>query len=402
MDSVDLMEHGIREGDGGGHVIQMVGTDAAAAVDSVSDENEITALLLNKEVEKPKFNIFSVSYPKRKPLQKGPTSKESETEVIALYQFLSWTWSGSRYSGLLCMALSSSIYCIMQLFSDFFSVGSIPIFEIVFTRCAIILILSFVWLRRTGQPILGPPHIWKLIFARALIGFLSLLTFIYSIQSLPLSNAVVLNFTIPILASVVARIVLHEKLSLADIGGLACSFFGLLFIFRPMLVIQGGLTETGDPSKASIVRGHHPVYALLVGLFSAITGGFSYCLIRAAGKASDQPVVTVFGFGVLATPAAAVCTFAFEEFVLPNFYTFLPLVVLGVLAFFAEVFLARGLQLEKTSKVTNMQYIEALLSQIWGIAFLRVAPSFNRLIGCLLLLVSVCSTMYFGPEKEIS
>lgn len=51
----------------------------------------------------------------------------------------------------------------------------------------------------------------------------------------------------------------------------------------------GGLANDGEGSNAYI-RGSNHVYAILVGLFSAITGGISYCLTRAGAKASDQPV----------------------------------------------------------------------------------------------------------------
>lgn len=154
--------------------------------------------------------------------------------------------------------------------------------------------------------------------------------------------------------------------------------------------------ETSD----SYVRGSYHIYAVLVGLFSSITGGISYCLTRAGAKASDQPVVTVFSFGVLASPASIICTFAFEDFVLPSLYSFFLMIALGILAFFAEVFLARGLQLEKTSKVSNIQYIEAALTQLWGMGSSRIVPSFGRLVGCLLILISACCTMYIGPDKD--
>lgn len=44
-----------------------------------------------------------------------------ESEISLFTQFFTWAWSGSRYSGLLCMALSSTIYCIMEVLSDIFS-----------------------------------------------------------------------------------------------------------------------------------------------------------------------------------------------------------------------------------------------------------------------------------------
>ncbi|GKV24824.1 hypothetical protein SLEP1_g34383 [Rubroshorea leprosula] len=167
-----------------------------------------------------------------------------------------------------------------------------------------------------------------------------------------------------------------------------------------LTVSSGGFHKAGEPSDMNVNKNNH-IYAVLVGLFSSIAGGINCCLIKAAAKASDQPVITVLSFGILASPAAGICTLAFEEFVLPAFYSLFLVLLLGALSFFAEVFLARGLQLEKTSKVSNIQYIEVALSQLWGIGISSIAPSFGQLVGCLLIIISICSTIYSGPDKEI-
>ncbi|XVE72440.1 hypothetical protein DITRI_Ditri11bG0039700 [Diplodiscus trichospermus] len=357
---------------------------AADGGSTASASDEITPLLTQSE--RPKVNIFSVSHSRRKPREQ--VIKVPETDISSISQ---WVWNGSRYSGLVCMALSSTIYFVMEVLSNNFTVQSIPLLETAFTRCTVSLILSYLWLRRSGQPIFGATYPRNLLVLRALVGYVSLLSFIYCIQRIPLSQGIVLNFTTPIMASIMARIILHEKLKIAEMGGLACSFFGVLFIFQQMLTTQG--TENGNLKLRK--------QAVLIGLFSSITGGISYCLIKAAAKASDQPVLTVFSFGILASPAAAICTFAFEEFVLPSFYSLSLMIALGILSFLAEVFLTRGLQLEKISKVENVQFIEAALSQLWGIGTSRIAPSFGRLVGCLLILISVSCTVYFGPQKEI-
>lgn len=361
-----------------------------------SSEAEIIPLL--NPVQKPKINIFTISYPRTKTREQVTRLPESETSPVT--QFILWVWSGSRYSGLLCTAISSIIYFVMEVLSDVFSAQSIPLLETAFTRCTIVTILSYFWLRKSGHSIFGQTHVRKLLVSRALMGYLSLMSYVYCIQRLPLSQAIVLSFTTQIMASIAARIILNEKLKIADIGGLACSFFGVLFIFRQILTNQGSLVKAGEANNTYLSGSHH-IYVVLVGLFSSITGGISYCLIRAGAKASDQPVVTVFSFGILASPAAGICTFSFEDFVLPNLHSFLLMLVLGVLAFFAEVFLARGLQLEKTTKAANVQYILAALSQLWSICSSRIAPSFGRLVGCLLILISVCCTMYIGPDKEM-
>ncbi|XP_058220385.1 uncharacterized protein LOC131330723 isoform X2 [Rhododendron vialii] len=377
------------------HVAELVAVSTdESSPDSILQE-QIAPLLA--PLEKPKINIFAISYPRRKP-NRDQVIRLPESEISLFTQFFTWAWSGSRYSGLLCMALSSTIYCIMEVLSDIFSVQAIPLFEITTTRCTIIAILSFMWLRRSGQPIFGQTN-RNLLVSRALVGYLSLLSFVYCIQRLPLSQAVILSFTTPIMASLAARVILREKLKIAEIGGLACSFFGVLFIFRPMTTTQGWLAKAAELTDLS-AQGSHHIYAVLIGLFSSITGGISYCLIRAGAKASDQPVVTVFSFGILASPASVICTFAFEDIVLPNVYSFVLMVVLGIMAFFAEVLLARGLQLEKTSKVANIQYVEAALSQLWGMGLQRIAPSFGRVVGCSLILISAFCTMYIGPDKD--
>ncbi|XP_033143488.1 uncharacterized protein LOC103860341 isoform X2 [Brassica rapa] len=351
---------------------------------------EIVPLL--SQNQRPRFNIFSPSYARRRPREQ--VIRVSETEISPIIQFSSWVWSGSRYSGLLCMALSSTLYLFMELLSVSFSVQPIPLFETAFLRCTIILILSYICLKRIGQPVFGPAHARKLLISRALVGYLSLFSFIFSIQMLPLSQAIVLSFVNPVMASIAARVILHEKLKITDIGGLACSFFGVLFIFGPTLTVQ--------EVKSENLKGTHHIYALLLGLFSSITGGVSYCLIKAAAKASEQPVNTVLSFGLVACPAAAICMFSLESFVLPAFETLICMIVLGLLAFCAEVLLARGLQLEKISKAANVLYIEVVLSQLWILGTGKVGSSglFSRLVGCLLILMSVSYTIYTGPAKD--
>ncbi|XP_068336932.1 uncharacterized protein [Pyrus communis] len=377
----------------GEHEVELIVHDPSASGDDggVAVADEIAPLLT--QPERPKINIFTLSYPRG--TSKDQVRKPLEMETSSVAQFISWVWSGSRYSGLLCMAISCTIYFVMEVFADVFSVQSIPLLEAAFTRCTIILVLSFVWLRKCGQPVSGLATVKNLLISRALTGYISLMCFIYCIQRLPLSQAIVLSFTTPIMASVVARIILHEKYKIADVGGLACSFFGVLFIYRQMLT-----TQDKNGGKNTSVRGSSYIFAVLAGLLSSITGGISYCLTRAGSKASDQPLLTVFSFGLLASPASGFCLFAVEEFVFPNLYSFSVMLVLSVLAFFAEVFLARGLQLEKTGKVANVIYMEAALSQLWGIGSSRIALSFGRIIGCVLIFVSVSCTMYFGPDKD--
>ncbi|KAG2394493.1 uncharacterized protein HKW66_Vig0181290 [Vigna angularis] len=384
--------------DASDHVVELIVRDASAPfsdAEADSEDKDQIAPLLSQE--RPKINIFTVSYPRTKPRDEVTRLLESETSPFT--NFILWVWNGSRYSGLLCMAFSSTIYFLMGVLTNVFSVQAIPLFETAFTRCAITLILSYLWLRWSEQPVFGTSQVRIILLLRALTGCISMSSFIYCSQRLPFSQAIVLNSTVPIMASIMARVFLHDKLKVADIASLACCFFGVLFFFREALATEGYFVKAKEASNAQAKTGHH-IFAILLGLFSSIMGGTSYCLIRAGAKASDQPMLTVFSFGLFASPAMGICTYIFEDFVLPGFRSILLMLVSSIMGFFAEVLLARGLQLERTSKVANVQYLEAGLRQLCSLALTRLAPSFDRLVGVSLIVISVCCTMYIGPEKE--
>lgn len=55
------------------------------------------------------------------------------------------------------------------------------------------------------------------------------------------------------------------------------------------MAVPGGLIKTEEASILN-VTGSHLIFAVLMGLFSSITSGISYCLIKAGAKASDHPV----------------------------------------------------------------------------------------------------------------
>lgn len=55
------------------------------------------------------------------------------------------------------------------------------------------------------------------------------------------------------------------------------------------LTLTGGLNRAGK-SGTFYFQGNHHMYAVFVGIFAAITGGISFCCIRAASKDSNQPM----------------------------------------------------------------------------------------------------------------
>ncbi|TQD79283.1 hypothetical protein C1H46_035120 [Malus baccata] len=206
----------------GEHEVELIVHDPSASGDDggAAVADEIAPLLT--QPEKPKINIFTLSYPRGTSKDRVRKPLEMETSVYRLNLFRGYG-----------VDRDTSVYCVWPshvpstlswkfLLMFFLVIQSIPLLEAAFTRCTIILSPYGVYLI----------DVFHLLAACGLCP--------YKLDSV----------------MVVARIILHEKYKIADVGGLACSFFGVLFIFRQMLTTQ----VKENYSEIAVRQGH--VYCL--------------------------------------------------------------------------------------------------------------------------------------------
>lgn len=112
------------------------------------------------------------------PLRKN----KSSTEEDRVWDSKWGIWGGSRYSGVICMIISSVSYSFMGLFVKLLSVSGVLSSETVMCRCIVVAILAGVGLKRMGHPLLGSPKVKQLVLARAVVGYFALSTYFYSVQ----------------------------------------------------------------------------------------------------------------------------------------------------------------------------------------------------------------------------
>lgn len=146
------------------------------------------------ESSKAEFNIQILSPVRRNDSTKerlfGRQSSFSSSRVALPYNEVSlgtgennwWVWGGSRYSGLVCMVISSVAYSFMGLFVKLLSVSGVPSSETVMCRCTVVAILAGAGLKRMRHPLLGSPKVRQLVLARAIVGYFALSTYFYSVQ----------------------------------------------------------------------------------------------------------------------------------------------------------------------------------------------------------------------------
>ncbi|CAI5513036.1 unnamed protein product [Closterium sp. Naga37s-1] len=291
-----------------------------------------------------------------------------------------WLWGGSPHAGLLCMLTSALLFSFMGLLVKLLSVHAIPSFETVFVRCAVIAALSALCLHRIGHPLLGAPTLRLLLLARAVLGFIALSAFFYSIQVLPLRDATLISFTLPVFTAIIASVFLDEKFTSREIAGSACCLLGVLMVTQPPIVFGGPLTQQDDPSQR-----HESLVGVLVALLAALVGAVALCLVRSIGKAGEQPLAVVFVFAAFSCPASFICLLLFQGFVMPSASELVGMLLVGVTAFAAQVLLTRGLQLEKAGRASAMQYIKVVGTFFLGLLFLSERLSLKSAAGTVLI-----------------
>lgn len=268
----------------------------------------------------------------------------------------------------------------MLIASFFFSLMSVlvkiagerlPSQQLVFARSIIPLVLSYIALKRAGVPIWGNHK--KMLALRGILGFASLSCWFYALTTLPLADAVMIQFTNPILAAIIAAFWLGEALSPRALIAALLSMIGVVLIAQPAFLFGGA---------------HPPGHALayLAAMLGAIGSACVYVIVRKL-RNSDHELVVVFYFPLIGTPLSL--PGVVEHALWPTPLEWLLLLGIGICVQVAQVNMTKGLHLEAASRATSVSYVQIVLAFIWGMLLFNEYPNGYGIAGALLITFSV-------------
>lgn len=243
-------------------------------------------------------------------------------------------------------------------------VPRIPAFEIVFFRSVVSLVASYVMIRKLGLNPLGNNR--SFLALRGFFGMVSLVTFFFTIQKLPLASAVTLQYLSPIFTVLFAVFFLDEKVHPVQWLCFAVAFAGVALIrgFDTRLEWQ----------------------YLALGVMSAMFSGLAYNSVRKL-RDTDHPLVVVFYFPLMAFPFSLVyCLFIW---VTPMGWEWLWLFLVGVFTQIAQVNLTHALQNEKLAAISGLNYLGILYALFFGYVFFDETFKWVVLLGIFLVLTGV-------------
>jgi drug/metabolite transporter (DMT)-like permease len=255
--------------------------------------------------------------------------------------------------------------------------------EIVLARSVVTLGLSWWSLWRAGVSPLGRNR--PLLFVRGLLGSTALLFYFYSIVHLPLGEATLIQYTNPVFATLLAAMILDEKLRAPEILCLVASLVGVLFVAHP-----APLFGTGAP--------HAATFAIVAAVIGAACSGAAYTLVRKM-RGSEHPIVIVGYLPLLSVPMSL--PLALANWTWPNAGEWLVLLGVGVTTQLAQIAMTRGLQHERPARATTAGYLQVAFAVLWGAIFLGEIPDTWTLAGAVTIIGStLILSSVFGADAE--
>jgi drug/metabolite transporter (DMT)-like permease len=265
------------------------------------------------------------------------------------------------------MACFSSMSIFIRL-----SAQEIPVFEVVFFRNFLAVLLMLPWLTRHG---LGALHTKRigLLTTRSGVNVIGMFAGFAAVTMIPLAEATALGFTAPLWSTIGAALVLGEVIRMRRVTALAIGFLGVLIVLRP------------------------GVEAVSLGAVLALSNAFLIAVTTLIVKrltSTERPDAIVLWMALLQTPMSLIpALFVWEN---PALMTWVWLWCLAIAGTLGHLCWTRAYAASEVSQLQPLEFIK--LPMIGLFAFLAFAelPSIWTWVGGTVIF---CSTAYISIRE---
>lgn len=273
------------------------------------------------------------------------------------------------------MFLSALGFALMAACVKSVSQFGIPVLEIVAARSIVSVLISYADIKRKGISPWGSNK--PLLIARGFVGAVALFFVYYSVTSLPLAEATILQYLHPVFTAVLAIFFLNEVIQRSTISCVFLSFIGLLVMVAPNLF------------NVSIVYSWLSIGAAVLGAFGSAV---AYVIVKKLTKTEDSSVI-VFYFPLVALPISLLLLG--NDFVMPSFTALILLILVGVFTQIGQIGLTKALHCEDANKATAYSYVQVVFSLCIGWLCFDEVTTITTLIGGVLIIVGALINIFW-------
>ncbi|WP_199770642.1 DMT family transporter [Vibrio campbellii] len=283
--------------------------------------------------------------------------------------------------GVRFMVLSAFGFALMSATVKHVSLHGIPVFEIVAARALVSLVISYLDVKRKGISVWGNNK--PLLFARGAVGTMALMCVYYSVTTLPLAEATIFQYIHPVFTALLAVFFLKERIQSSTFICIALCLLGVYVMVRP---------ETSPDAEHAL-----PMFSVMIAILGAFGSSIAYVIVRKLSQTEDSSVI-IFYFPLVALPASILLIG--DQFVMPDLYLTMMLVLVGVFTQIGQLGLTKAMQTQEAGKASAYSYVQIIFSVVLGIVFFGELPSAWTYLGGALIVTGALINV-FGQHLKL-
>ena len=250
----------------------------------------------------------------------------------------------------------------------------LPALEVAFFRNLFGLLVLLPALLGAGIHALKTDRI-KLHFARSAVQAGGMLCFFYGVTLIPLTEVTALSFSAPLFATLLAVVVLGERVRLRRISALIVGFVGVLIVLRPGV-------EAVSLGAALI-------------LLSSSTWAVGMTMIKVLSKTESALSLTLYA-ALFMTPITLIpALWVWQQ---PNFYQLAWMLAIGAAGSAGHIAFARAFKVAEMSAVLPLDFLRLVWASLFGFLVFSEIPTIWSWTGGLLIF-SAASYIAFREAK---
>lgn len=238
---------------------------------------------------------------------------------------------------------------------------------------------------------------WKNIALRSFFGFVTMIMVFSSLQLIPIGLTTALAQSSAIYVTLLSPFVLDEKIGLIRWTAVIAGLIGVFFMINPVSIIN----QTSNLSALGVY----------LAFGSAITHAALALILRKIGK-TEHPATTALIHNLL-TSLVITFTIVFfgtkfygktgdygiEILITPNniLYT---LITLGIIGSFVQYLMAQSYKYAEATILVTLRYLAIPLATLFGYIIWKEIPSYNQIIGGLVVIGSCLLITYREIKKK--
>jgi drug/metabolite transporter (DMT)-like permease len=271
---------------------------------------------------------------------------------------------GERY-GLILMVVSAACFALMAAIAKRM-LPNTPMQAVVLSRGLLMSATFVILARRQGVPILGRNPL--MLLARGLLGYGALSCYFWSVQHLPLGDAVLLQYSHPIFVAAIAPLVLHEATGRWHWPLVLAALLGVALIVGP----------AGNPRGPA-----------LIGLVGSMLSGLAYMAVRRLSRTEHTLTILVW-FPLATIPLSLIGTLHAGRAAIPTGASEIAgHLLIYASALLGQVTLTQGLARAGAARATAVTMTGPVFGLLFGWMMFGTPPSAASIAGTAIVIGAV-------------